>query len=80
MKKHYHVVEARFHDHAELKGNTLESLDCIVWGVLIKEDPEYYYIMHWATNCDPNDSETEVWGIKKKALTKPLRRLACTTL
>jgi hypothetical protein len=78
--KSYKIVEIEFHDHVVLKGNDLEKLTCMVWGVLIREDKHYYYIMHWATNKDPFNEDTEVYGIAKTTLLRPIRYLGLTTL
>ena len=53
--KMYPVVCLKFKDHAQ--SGSSEQVQCKIWGLLVSQDEEYYYIHQWVTNGDLSDEE-----------------------
>lgn len=68
------LVEIKFLDHCQTTGGVSQPMECRVWGLLIHEDKDAYYLVHWVSN-DEVDENTDSHTILKKVVSK-VRRLS----
>lgn len=61
------VVVVRFHDHSLGSGDTAGLIDCVVYGLLYEEGPDYYKIAPWheAGVSPAGDPNADVFTLRK---------------
>lgn len=61
-------IKITFLDHVEDDDKLLE---CIVWGEVVKDDPDSYTVMSWRAN-DPDieESDNKIFTIAKSTISK----------
>jgi len=70
-----HLVVVEFLDHFTNQGSDTEPFKMCVAGFLYAEDEHYYHIATCVANEDYEDKNSECFGVLKKTLTKPLRKI-----
>lgn len=63
-KKKCPIVRVYFTDHCQATGGEAELAKCQVFGVLIKETPEAYYVASWVAD-GVVDNNTDSYAILK---------------
>lgn len=68
------IVHISFRDHAAASGNNLAACEIDLFGVLVKEDKEHYYVASWVCDKDVASSDTDCYVVVKHKGIK-IRRL-----
>jgi len=66
------LVEIRFLDHCQTTGGISSPIECRVWGLLVHEDKDAYYLAHWVSDNEI-DENTDSHTILKKVVSKVIR-------
>ena len=59
------IVALSFKDHTEATGNIAELAECIVFGALVKETDEAYFVCSWITDGQPFSIDSNIYTIQK---------------
>lgn len=63
------LVEIQFLDHCHVVGGIQKPIPCTVYGLLVGEDEDAYYVCSWIAG-DELDDNADTYAILKKAVKK----------